>query len=665
VRAEIGYNNTIERFCILVLNVKPPSDRIAKPVIDDPHPNPNRIPDPDGIIPGSAAASRVDPDTACPEDGGSTVHQDASQVHILLSRASMSAGLLVPGYELIEEIGRGAMGVVYRARHLRLKREVALKMILAGVHASGDTKARFEREAETVAKLQHPNIIQIFEVGDCNGLPYCAIELCTGGTLAEAIAGVVQEPRSAARQIECLAAAMQTVHSAGIVHRDLKPGNVLLRHDGKLRITDFGLAKWMDATSSDSIGGQILGSPNYMAPEQASGDSASVGPAADIWALGAILYELLVGHPPFKGENVRDTLEKVIERQPIPVRRLRSGCPRDLETICLKCLEKDPKRRYRTAAELATDLGHFLADEPITARPPGPVETAGRWIHRHLWQTLAAASLLAFATIAVAVLTIPARDVRPTPPPVVEDSPMLRHRRGEVAQRADFLMRVPPQPDFVPPHPVTFVDVVPAMNQTAFRVLDDDRVIDLRGWKRLAPGEDPKECFVLNTSRQRLAKVEAIDVQISEARTTGSGLVIRSMSATAASARLVSPKAPVVVGRQSMKVLQIHSDVRDIPLFGEFDRHDRMTYLGSLQNADEQWFGVIGTGESVKVAMLMLFPESNPFLTYDLQVAVDRKADSVAYSGPRITFVSPDHRWLYWEISEPKPGHVYRVEWTW
>ena len=285
----------------------------------------------------------------------------------------------MPGYEIIEEIGRGGMGVVYKARHVRLDRLVALKMILAGAHASADQIARFHIEARAVAQIQHPGIVQIHEDGDHEGLPYFSLEFVPGGSLAQSIGGKPQPPRAAATMVMELCRAMAEAHARGIIHRDLKPANVLLTLDGKPKITDFGLAKQMEGDSQQTRSGAIMGTPSYMAPEQAWGQTHEIGPLSDQYALGAILYEMLVGRPPFQGANPLETLELVRNQEPVPPTRLQPKVPTDLETICLKALQKDPAKRFPDAAAMAEDLRRFLDGEPIVARPVGTPERLWRW----------------------------------------------------------------------------------------------------------------------------------------------------------------------------------------------------------------------------------------------------------------------------------------------
>jgi tetratricopeptide (TPR) repeat protein len=284
---------------------------------------------------------------------------------------------------LLGELGRGGMGVVYKARQIGLNRFVALKTLLAGGHASLSDLARFLREAEVIARLRHPNIVQVYEVGECGGLPYFSLEFCPGGSLAAKLAGTPLPPRKAAELVGIVAKAVHTAHTHDIVHRDLKPGNILLDEDGTPKVTDFGLAKKLDSGDGPTRTGAIMGTPSHMAPEQASEGAKSVGRAADVYALGAILYELLTGRPPFRAATNLQTLHQVIHDDPVPPGRLQPGLPRDLETIALKCLQKEPARRYASAQALADDLARFRAGEPIVARPVGLPERAWRWARRN------------------------------------------------------------------------------------------------------------------------------------------------------------------------------------------------------------------------------------------------------------------------------------------
>ena len=312
---------------------------------------------------------------------------------------TLVSGPEVSGYRILRVLGHGGMGVVYLARHLSLNRLVALKVIHAG---DPEAMARFRAEAEAVARFHHPNLIQVYEVGEHADLGYLALEYAAGGSLQQKLAGTPQDPRAAALLLEDLALAVDYAHRQGIVHRDLKPANVVLTEEGVPKITDFGLAKLLEHGESLTHTGAILGTPSYMAPEQARGHSREITPATDVYALGAILYEMLTGHPPFKGSSPISTLEQVATQEPIPPGRLQRHAPRDLETISLKCLEKEPKQRYPGGRELADDLRRFLDGRPILARPTPTWTKAWKWARRKPSTAMA----LACVVLAVVVLLL-------------------------------------------------------------------------------------------------------------------------------------------------------------------------------------------------------------------------------------------------------------------
>ncbi len=346
---------------------------------------------------------------------------DMVQTIVEDSGSALRRARAVPGYEILGELGRGGMGVVYKARQKSLDRVVALKMILAGAHAGKPQRDRFRHEAESAARLQHPNIVQVYEVGEHDRCPYFSLEYVDGRSLHDVLCTGPPPPLQAAALLEQLAHAVHYAHQRGIIHRDLKPSNILLASGGREppggegpggshppladcvpKITDFGLAKRLEGGASKTRTGDILGTPSYMSPEQAAGKTKEIGPGTDIYSLGAILYELLAGRPPFEGSSAFDTVYMVITAEPDRPSRRNSRVPADLETICLKCLEKDPAKRYDSARALAEDLARFQRGEPITARPVGWLERGMKWVRRRP----AVAGLLALLAASLLALLI-------------------------------------------------------------------------------------------------------------------------------------------------------------------------------------------------------------------------------------------------------------------
>jgi serine/threonine protein kinase/WD40 repeat protein len=391
------------------------------------------LPGPHAMPPDPTTTAAEHPATATTHlPAGVTGTHDPDRTTDLRSGDPEPSGLpCIAGYEVLAVLGEGGMGVVFKAVQTAVGRVVALKMIRGGFGSPGE-RARFRAEAEAAGKLTHPGIVQVYEVGECAGFPYFTLEFCDGGSLAQRLDGSPWHPRAAARLAEMLAGAVGAAHARGIVHRDLKPANVLLvrldagdggtdtdpaarallgaalREPGGAfpKVTDFGISKRLDSPAGPTATGAVMGTPSYMSPEQARGDSKAVGPAADVWALGAILYELLTGRPPFKARGVVETLDLVRNQEPVAVRALNPACPRDLETICLKCLQKDPGKRYTTAAALADDLRRFREQRPILARPVGPAERAWRWCRRNPVVAGSLAAILAVGAGAFAAVLV-------------------------------------------------------------------------------------------------------------------------------------------------------------------------------------------------------------------------------------------------------------------
>jgi predicted Ser/Thr protein kinase len=325
-----------------------------------------------------------------------------------LENASAQSGSRVRyfgDYELIDEIARGGMGVVYKAKQINLNRIVAIKMILSGQLASEQDVLRFRTEAEAAANLDHPRIVPIYEVGQYAGQHYFSMGFVDGKSLAQKIGDGPMAPREAAEMLVKICEGIAYAHDRGVIHRDLKPANILLDQNEQPKVTDFGLAKRLDSDSNLTGTGQILGTPSYMAPEQASGKIDEVGPLADIYSLGAILYCLLTGRPPFQASNPMDTLLQVIDKEPVPPRKLNPSVPLDLETITMRCLDKEPNRRFPSANALAEELERFLRGEPIQSRPIGPLERMRKWVRRR--PQTAALIATAFLAISLVALGVP------------------------------------------------------------------------------------------------------------------------------------------------------------------------------------------------------------------------------------------------------------------
>jgi WD40 repeat protein/predicted Ser/Thr protein kinase len=335
----------------------------------------------------------------------------AEETDVVESEAGGSFPRPFGDYELLAEVGRGGTGLVFRARQRSLNRIVALKVLLTGRFSDDAARRRFRLEAESAAGVQHPGIVVIHEIGEAEGHPFLTMDFVNGPNLAELCDGRPLPARTAARHLRDIARAVQAAHAAGVLHRDLKPSNILVDADQRPRVTDFGLAKHRDATDGPTLAGQVLGSPNYTSPEQAAGRNEAVGAASDVYGLGALLYHLVTGHAPFNAATPAETLRLVLDTDPPSPRLLNPALPRDLETICLKCLQKNPARRYASAADVADELERFLSDRAILARPASGLELAWRWGRRHPAIAALAATVVAALTVSSAVFYTSARRI--------------------------------------------------------------------------------------------------------------------------------------------------------------------------------------------------------------------------------------------------------------
>src|SRR6266542_1949683 len=347
---------------------------------------------------GSSAEAAAKPGSAKADNLGGDDHVRAADRKKTTRLAGMLGNFV--DYELLEEIGRGGQGVVYRAHQKSLNRTVALKVIGLGPWTTEAHLKRFRREAEAAASLEHPGIVPIYEVGEREGCCYFSMMFVEGGQLDELVR---REPMPARRAAELIAEVARTVHYAHehrILHRDIKPGNILLDGKGEPHLTDFGLARLVETESTVTRTLEVLGTPSYMAPEQAVGNNAAVTAETDVYGLGAVFYQLLTGHPPFAGGTTYETIKLLLDTEPRQPRLWNPKIDRDLSPICLKCLEKDPKRRYSSALALAEDLERWLKHEPILARHTGIIGRSGKWVRRNPTSALLAASLIALAAAA-------------------------------------------------------------------------------------------------------------------------------------------------------------------------------------------------------------------------------------------------------------------------
>src|SRR4029450_11257058 len=342
----------------------------------------------------------ISPDAVAAGDDGSSAED--IQTNNETARPESAASMLgeLGDYELLEEIGRGAQGVVFRARQKSLNRTVALKVISLGQWANKAHLKRFRREAEAAASLDHPNIVPIYEVGERDGSCYFSMKFVEGGQLDEVVRRAPMSIRQAAKLIAKVARTVHYAHEHGILHRDIKPGNILLDQNGEPLLTDFGLARLLDTESTVTRTMEVLGTPSYMAPEQAGGSNSVVSSVTDVYGLGAVFYQLLTGQPPFAGGTTYETIKLLLDTEPRQPRLLNPKIDRDLSTICLKCLEKDSKRRYSSALALAEDLERWLKHEPIQARHAGIFTRGEKWMRRNPVSALLAASLIALAAAA-------------------------------------------------------------------------------------------------------------------------------------------------------------------------------------------------------------------------------------------------------------------------
>ena len=420
---------------------------------------------------------------------------------------------------------------------------------------------------------------------------------------------------------------------------------------------DFGLAKRAGAVLTQT--GAVMGTPAYMAPEQAKGETKNIGPAADVYALGVILYECLCGSVPFKGSDAWSVIRQVVSDEPEPVTRRLRGIPRDLDLICRKCLAKEPGERYASAAALADDLQRFLGGEAIRGPRTG-VWYAGRQVLRRRWRRAAAAGALVALVVATWAVTAKLqKSGRPDAPGEEKENEVTAALRAEVTEQVVEHRRATPAPERVSPHRVESRPELPVTDFSNFKARRDERVVDMRG---CAPGDDSSVVF---GHVREFTKVTAADLLRIETRTTSREIVNKVERPNPAKALVLLTDKPAVVGDRPGKVSQIVFDVSDIAVGGTFALRFSSTHWGAFQTDQDRWVGVTGYRGAVKTAVLMLFPDGRPFRDYQVRYSPERGAALQPYTGPLITLAAEDKSWLYWQIPAPKESHFYRVDWTW
>jgi predicted Ser/Thr protein kinase len=561
----------------------------------------------------------------------------------------------IPGHEILDELGRGGMGVVYKARQLGLNRLVALKMSLSGDYAGAGELMRFRHEAEAVAKLQHPGIVQIYAIDEVDGKPYFCLEYVDGGSLQKKLAGTPQPPRQAAELLEKLARAMAYAHEHHIIHRDLKPANVLLTAAGEPKIADFGLAKQLDDEHERTQSGSILGTPSYMAPEQALGRSRDIGPGADIYSLGVILYEALVGRPPFQGQTVLDTLEMVRSQEPVAPSRLQPKIPRDLEKICLMCLQKDPTKRYKCAVALAEDLRRFQAGEPVLART---------YSLRRAWRRVRRPALGAVLVFAVAALLYWGRASAPRPPEEPQSAAMQKACKT-----------VPWEP-----LPVEEVAGKPLPRDlSGFEVLESSWFVDFSRWRPVPPEQvksgryEPAFATTVLRLRKRLERANNRELSW-QFRTSGYAIDPRCAGRPCRVRKYgYLDKMPDDRQGQIQKAMTVWELVINLDDIGNdgspFEVVFHAIWWNAFQDQERKlptdWLGTRLDYPVAAANQAILLPPTKQLKSWGFSAfPKDTEKPSPSDQSPG-SYVNQATGKLIWQIPDPKVDWVYRIDWSW